>query len=760
MGRYRRGHKHQKWRGTNRKQSESSGDGDLTNQMTDSDWMLLESYLVEYRSRAYEAHRFKGKMITWNHEVRDVPVMIGNHQFLPLTMAACQRPYINLPDTLNGKERRKVHEICAFLDLYHTGVSCNNGAANSSNDPTENDGTQNPPPNRRIAVSIFVDGLAFVLGNGADDSQSFPPRCRPWYYHAYGNSTKSDGEKKDDHDDGLFEGRINAIEMEKRQIRQFTNLPEKSLRTIDGGGQSCDSLDFSELDVLDLAMVSTPADTPWMMVDTVEKLILCADELIYGADDNCNDNSRSPKIRELAFDLEMHNIGEGKSGIRTCLLQLTSDVVTTIVDDQSGHSKKVYKDFIVDPLAPGLWDAVSTYLGPIFSDPNIVKIGHGIGGMDVSSLHRDFGILVVNAFDTYEASTVLSQRKKGMGLASLCRHYGLPDWEHYKELKSTYQCSNWCKRPLDSSALEYGRYDIRYLVTLRKLLMRDLAKMDMLGSALQVGSTLKEDSGNDLTSVHIGNAEASPGNSIDLRVDSTITDATSSFSENEFIDSSGHVDESADEDLIESASSLPSSSPVSIIHASEFPCYHHLMKAISLSQKRCLMLWSGDEVEPILRNPSLLSLIKQAANQKGHAKYWSDVHMQLYKSLVEWRVYTARREFNTVDGICSLNFLVFVAYKLPTSRCAMRRYSYVLPALLQDDTVPYCNELCELVISSDAFQRQQHSPLSEIKSIDVVHYSDHFVSEKSHERRKFMKMLIASAVCGAVIIAMTRARRR
>ncbi|KAL3827040.1 hypothetical protein ACHAXA_007547 [Cyclostephanos tholiformis] len=749
MGRYRRGHKHQKWRDSrDQKQRENGGDGDSKIQMTDSDWMLLEGYLLEYRSKACEAYCSKGGKSIRNHDVEpmgDDPVIIGKHQFLPLTTASCRRPYIYLPDTLNDQERRNVHKICAFLDLYHVGVASKVGAV-SSNDPTEDNGGKNssdPTFNRRIAVSIFVNGLEFVPDCGLNDSQSFPSRtCRPWFHRAYGNSTKSDRCNENENDNDPFKERKHSIEMEKRQIRHFTKLPEQSVRGLDGGCQSCDSLDFSVLDALDLAMVPTPADTPWMLVDTIEKLILCADELVYGADSSDKISQRSSKIHELAFDLEMHNISEGKSGIRTCLIQLTSDVYTTIVDDQGVHTKRVYKDFIVDPLAPGVWDAIPTHLGPIFSDPHIVKIGHGIGGMDISSLHRDFGILIVNAFDTYEASTVLSQSRKGMSLLSLCRHYGLPDWEHYKMLKENYQKSDWRKRPLDSSALEYGRFDIRYLVTLRKLLHRDLTKIDMLGVPVRIGSSLEEDSGVELASSHISNDEASV-NSLDLRMDSRITDATSSFSENEFVNSSGSP-----------------SSPIPIIHASEFPCYHHLMKAISLSQKRCLMLWSDDDVEPITRNPSLLSMIKQATKQRGYGKYWSDVHMQLYKKLVEWRLDTARREFNTVDVICSLDFLIFVAYKLPTSRSAMRRYSYVLPATLQDDTVPYYNELCELVRSSDAFKRHQHPPLSDVNSIDVLYYSDKFENEKIHDRRTIFPVLIVSAVCGAFVIAMTRARRK
>lgn len=56
-----------------------------------------------------------------------------------------------------------------------------------------------------------------------------------------------------------------------------------------------------------------------------------------------------------------------------------------------------------------MWEAVSTLLGPIFANPNIVKIGHGIMGGDIPALFRDFGIIVVNAFDTQEASGFLGR---------------------------------------------------------------------------------------------------------------------------------------------------------------------------------------------------------------------------------------------------------------------------------------------------------------------------------------------------------------
>ena len=725
MGRYRKGHKHQRWHG-----KKQGGDNNNIKELSGSDWIVVENYLIEYRTKAYEAHRLGNK-----HQLKlslllidDVPrISIGTHQFLSLTMSICQRRYIDLPDTLSGKERRRVHEMCTHLDIYHAGVGRSNDN-NGSDTGDDGAGQMNPTtvPNnntRRIAISIFVDGLEhFFCHDSAHDSsitQSFPFRsCRPWVYRL--NSNVPIGDKNNQHDEQHQE-RLIAIEKEKKLIHQFSILPEQSVR-------SFDSLDFVTLDTLDLSMVPTPDTTPWMLVDTVDKLILCVDELRFGISSNTtttNDGPRETKLSELAFDLEMCNIGDGNSGTRTCLIQLTSNAAN--------------KDYIIDPLAMGTWDAIPTYLGPLFSDPNIVKIGHGVGGMDCSSLHRDFGILVVNAFDTYEATAVVSQSKRGLGLAALCRQYKLPKWERYAELKKTYQHSDWQKRPLNSDALRYGRYDIRYLITLRKLLMRDLAKMDMI-DYVQPFIVVDDE---DYETSELYESTSSNGNVI-LSSDKCNVDKSE-------VDDKGIVDNGG--------SALSPSSSITIIQSSEFSCYHHLMSAISLSQKRCLKLWSGNEVadEPILRNPTLLSMIKDTAKQKGHGKYWTDVHMQLYRKLVDWRKDVAQRELCTGADICSLDLLVFAAYKMPTTSGHLRRFAYILPELLRDDALPYCNELCEIVTTT----RQQHPPVLEMTSLAVFRYSDVvFDCESRSKRQKIVHLLVGSALVGAIIIAMTRARNR
>ncbi|KAL7551606.1 hypothetical protein ACHAWF_014804 [Thalassiosira exigua] len=779
MGRYRGGHR--KWRRGNKRRKNQYGEDDST--LNDAD---IENYLLEYRSRAYAAYRARlGKGLRREEREHDqpeiaAPVLIGNHRFLPLTTELCLRPYINLPDSLSGRERRKVHALCASLDLYHAGAwgGDDNGVAVASNGSNKNGHAEIPTLKRVVAISIYANGLEFVSSVGSSrqtDWQRSFPSCRPWYY-----SVAANGKATETHNDGYSsnrasEKRTQAIEVEKKLIRKFANLPETSLRrNEDGAGHSfCDCLDFGELDSLDLSSAPHPEDTPWMLVDSVAKLKLCADELIYGVGKHDNDDW---KIHELAFDLEMHNICEGNShyqnvgqaGIRTCLIQLTSNVTTQIYDEQSGESREVCKDYIVDPLAPGVWAAIPTYLGPLFSNPNIVKIGHGIGGMDVSSLHRDFGILVVNAFDTYEASAILTPGRNGLGLAALCRHYKLPNWEHYKELKHKYQNSDWRLRPLDDDALLYGRYDVRFLVTLKKLLCRDLAKLDMLGGSKmkRFGSSLDDDSGLEQSfDSQPGSAISSKESSISEREsaesseNSTRLDQVGDAKDCSTAKENGPFDDSSFN--IGSAPSRPQSSYKPMIEASEFPCYHHLMQAISLSQKRCLKLWTGEDSEPILKNPSLLSMIKQAAKQKGYGANWSDDHMDLYKKLAKWRETTAQRQCDSMSSICSLDFLVHVAYKLPVSKYELRRHSYFLPALLEDESLPYCDELLELVTSSGVFRRQGLQPSSELKRMEVVFFEAADDSgDKQSQRKQLLKFLLASTVVGALFLTVARVRRR
>lgn len=122
-----------------------------------------------------------------------------------------------------------------------------------------------------------------------------------------------------------------------------------------------------------------------------------------------------------------------------------------------------YCDFIVDTLA--LRAHVGPILAPIFADPSIVKVMHGADS-DIPWLQRDFGIYVVNLFDTGRAARSLSL--PSFGLAYLLSNYAgvVADKRH--------QLSDWRQRPIPDEMLAYARSDTHYLLDVYDKLLQNL----------------------------------------------------------------------------------------------------------------------------------------------------------------------------------------------------------------------------------------------------------------------------------------------
>jgi ribonuclease D len=87
----------------------------------------------------------------------------------------------------------------------------------------------------------------------------------------------------------------------------------------------------------------------------------------------------------VAIDLENHHQTSYNGFL--CLLQLTTP-------------PPMNQTFLVDVLA--LRAHIRPLLGPIFESADIQKVFHGCLHSDVSWLQRDFGLTVVNVFDTQE----------------------------------------------------------------------------------------------------------------------------------------------------------------------------------------------------------------------------------------------------------------------------------------------------------------------------------------------------------------------
>ena len=140
--------------------------------------------------------------------------------------------------------------------------------------------------------------------------------------------------------------------------------------------------------------------------------------------------------RVVAFDMEMHSY-RCYLGM-TCLLQIACHAVpcadlpspfsaacsmrgTAKGGGEGGHT--VDLDFLVDTLAIP-WATIRKELSPVFADPSIVKVCHGAQGGDIPALYRDFGVVVVNGFDTMEACRLLGFKRPG--LAHMLVHLRAP----------------------------------------------------------------------------------------------------------------------------------------------------------------------------------------------------------------------------------------------------------------------------------------------------------------------------------------------
>lgn len=119
--------------------------------------------------------------------------------------------------------------------------------------------------------------------------------------------------------------------------------------------------------------------TPFLFVDDESTLAQMTCEL-----SSCLQMVPSPSLDShpvLAIDLENHSY-HSFSGF-TSLIQMSTRE----------------KDYVIDPLVPLIRSKIGPALFPFLTQPSIVKIVHG-SDHDVEWLQRDFGLYIVNSFDT------------------------------------------------------------------------------------------------------------------------------------------------------------------------------------------------------------------------------------------------------------------------------------------------------------------------------------------------------------------------
>ncbi|GMH63950.1 hypothetical protein TrRE_jg1302 [Triparma retinervis] len=329
-----------------------------------------------------------------------------------------------------------------------------------------------------------------------------------------------------------------------------------------------DRFDFASMKETDLGSLERVKEEDVVYVDSLEKLRECGRYLREGG------------FGEIGFDLEMYNWSPFELGM-VCLMQLSSGE----------------KNFVIDVLADvEVWQGLREELGWIFADPSVVKIGHGIS-FDVKALSRDFGIVVVNAFDTHEAAKVLGLER--VGLAHVCAEYGLPEGEEYKELKGKWQSSDWRVRPLDKDQILYGVMDVHYLVLLRVLMVRDLSReiWAMEGDAGERG-----------------------------------------------------VGEEVFKDALERHESVGDMKPARLRWSNS------LMKVLKLSQARCLNIYDGSKRGS--RSGSDVAKAVNSVKRGDENMIWKPRHDVLLKAMLKWRREAGEKLEVDEGSVCGTEYLV------------------------------------------------------------------------------------------------------
>lgn len=147
--------------------------------------------------------------------------------------------------------------------------------------------------------------------------------------------------------------------------------------------------------------------------------------------------------RRIALDCEA--AGFHRYSDRLCLVQLTAEATTYLLDP-----------FAVSP---------ETVLRPLLEDPEREVIMHG-SDFDLRLLDRDLGIHLSGLFDTQVAATLLG--KSGIGLQSLL------STELGIHLPKKYQRADWALRPLPDPMLQYAAKDTIHLMDLADRLAEQL----------------------------------------------------------------------------------------------------------------------------------------------------------------------------------------------------------------------------------------------------------------------------------------------
>ncbi len=174
-------------------------------------------------------------------------------------------------------------------------------------------------------------------------------------------------------------------------------------------------------------------------------------DIEYVADPDALQRITNDILRSPFVSVDTESNGFFRYPERVCLVQMATDTGC----------------YLVDPLAVD----TAELLGRILHDPSIKKILHS-GDNDIRTLDREWGLTIVNLYDTSIGARFLGLEKLGLGNVAE-EVIGLKLAKHKR-----LQRADWGLRPLSDEALEYAASDVLHLKRLTDELVR---RTDALG---------------------------------------------------------------------------------------------------------------------------------------------------------------------------------------------------------------------------------------------------------------------------------------
>ncbi len=157
------------------------------------------------------------------------------------------------------------------------------------------------------------------------------------------------------------------------------------------------------------------------------------------------------KAKAVAVDTEF--MREKTYFARLCLIQLGTDDIAAIVDPLA-----------IEDLSP---------LCDLLADPDVVKVFHA-GSQDMEIFYRLCGVAAAPVFDTQVAATLAGFQQQ-VGYGALVKEV----LDVTLDKGDTY--TDWARRPLSATQVEYALNDVRYLPEVHRRLVATLEAEGRLG---------------------------------------------------------------------------------------------------------------------------------------------------------------------------------------------------------------------------------------------------------------------------------------